>query len=87
MLTRAKRFLIGSYLLQHERLEDRAYYLGYSEIAMKDLGGYRFDTHYADAVNAVTAADIRRVTEKYFAGAPVISLTLPGDPNAGGQKD
>ena len=82
-LARAKKFVIGSYLLAHERIEDRSYYLGYSEIACKDFGGYQFDANYADVINAVTAADVVRVCKKYFSGQPVISLLLPGDPAAG----
>ena len=82
-LARAKRYLIGSYLLAHERLEDRAYYLGYSEIAQKPLGGYRFDTHYADVINAVTADEVQRVSRKYLTDGSVLSMLLPGDPRAG----
>lgn len=82
-LARAKRFLIGAYAIAHERLEDRAYYLGYSEIAQKDLGGYEFDTHYADYVNAVTADDVQRVAQEYLGDGCVIAMLLPGDPNAG----
>lgn len=82
-LTRAKRFLIGSYLIDHERLEQRAYYLGFSEIALQPLGGYRFDTHFADIIDAVTPADIQRVCQKYFSGNPAVSMLLPGSPDAG----
>lgn len=82
-LTRAKRYLIGSYLIDHERLEQRAFYLGFSEIALQPLGGYRFDTHFADIINAVTPADIQRVAQTYFSGNPAVSLLLPGNPNAG----
>ena len=82
-LARAKKYLIGSYLLAHERLEDRAFYLGYSEIAQKPLGGYRFDTHYADIINEVTAADVQRVSRKYLTDGAVLSMLLPGNPTAG----
>jgi zinc protease len=86
-LARAKKFVIGSYLLAHERIEDRSYYLGYSEIGCKPLGGYLFDSNYANAINAVTGADIQRVAKKYFSGAPVISLMLPGDSATGVVND
>jgi predicted Zn-dependent peptidase len=86
-LARAKKYVIGSYLLSHERIEDRSYYLGYSELAIKQFGGYHFDDNYADAINAVTAADIQRVALKWFSGPPVISLLLPGDPSAGVQNE
>jgi len=82
-LARAKNFLIGAHAIAHERIEDRAYFLGYSEIAQSDLGGYDFDTHYDTAVNAVTAADVQRVAKQYLTDGCVISMLLPGDPNAG----
>lgn len=82
-LARAKSVLIGAHEIAHERIADRAYFLGYSEIAQKDLGGYSFDTHYADAVNAVTADDVQRVAKQYLGNGCVIAMLLPGDPNAG----
>lgn len=86
-LDRAKKFVIGSYLIDHERLSQRAYYLGYSEIALEPLGGYRFDTHFADIIDAVTPTDVQRVAQKHFDGNPAISMLLPGDPNAGVLKE
>ena len=83
MLTRAKKFVIGSYLIQHERLLDRAYWLGFSETALKPLGGYLFDTKFADRINAVTPAQVQTVAQKYFSDGYVVSMVLPGDPNAG----
>ncbi|MDR3707466.1 MAG: pitrilysin family protein [Capsulimonadaceae bacterium] len=82
-LQRAKRFLIGSYLIAHERIERRAYFLGYSEIAQKELGGYEFDTNYADAINRVTVDDVQRAAKQYLGDGVVLSMILPGDPNAG----
>jgi zinc protease len=83
MLTRAKKFVIGSYLIRHERLLDRAYWLGFSEIALKPIGGYLFDMHFADAINAVTPAEVQLVAQKYLSNGYVVSMILPGDPNAG----
>jgi predicted Zn-dependent peptidase len=80
---RAKSFLIGGYLIQHERLDRRAYYLGYSEIAQKELGGSNFDQNYAKALNQVTAADVRRAAHQYFGSGAAISIVLPGNPNDG----
>jgi predicted Zn-dependent peptidase len=82
-LARAKRFLIGAHAIAHERIEQRAYFLGYSEIAQAEIGGYNFDTHYEDAVNAVNADDVQRVSKQYLTNGAVISMLLPGDPNAG----
>ena len=44
-LSRAQHFLIGSYALRHERIEDRATLLGTAELSAPD--GYKMDTDYA----------------------------------------
>jgi len=83
-LARAKHFLIGSYALRHERIEDRAALLGVAELSAPD--GYRLDTDYAKYVNAVSATDVQRVALKYFVH-PVISTVEPaasGGSTAGG---
>ena len=74
-LTRAQHYLIGSYALRHERLEDRASLLGAAELSAPD--GYKLDTNYNTYVDAVTAADVQRVALKYF-NHPVISTVEPG---------
>ena len=73
-LSRAQHFLIGSYALRHERIEDRAALLGTAELSAPD--GYKLDTDYAKYINAVTAADVQRVAAKYFVH-PVISTVEP----------
>ena len=79
-LARAQHFLIGSYALRHERIEDRAALLGTAELSAPD--GYKLDTDYAKYINAVTAADVQRVALKYFVH-PVISTVEP-DTKSGG---
>ena len=86
-LARAKKFVIGTAILAHERIEDRSYLLGYADLSFKNLGGYKYDSNYAADINAVTADDVQRVSKKYFGTSPVISLLLPGDPNAGVEND
>jgi len=73
-LSRAQHFLIGSYALRHERIEDRATLLGTAELSSP--AGYKMDTDYASYINAVTAADVQRVAAKYFVH-PVISTVEP----------
>jgi zinc protease len=82
-LARAQHFLIGSYNLRHERIEDRTTLLGIAELSAPD--GYKLDTDYAKYINAVTAADVQRVAAKYFVH-PVISTVEPDikDSIAGG---
>jgi zinc protease len=81
-LARAKHFVIGSYKIKHERLEDRAALLGAAEIGGKD--GMKLDTDFAEYIDAVTIADVQRVAKKYLA-YPAISTveptpdTTPGD--------
>jgi zinc protease len=78
-LIRAKHFLIGSYKIKHERLEDRTTLLGIA--ALESPQGTHFDTDYAHYINAVTAADVQRVAAKYFIH-PAISVVEP-DPQNG----
>ncbi len=78
-LARAQHFLIGSYNLRHERIEDRASLLGAAELSASD--GYKLDTEYAKYINAVTAADVQRVAAKYFVH-PVISTVEPDVKNS-----
>ena len=79
-LARAQHYLIGTYRLRHERLEDRASLLGIAELSSRD--GYKLDTDYARYVNAVTSADVQRVAAKYLVH-PVISTVEP-DPRVVG---
>ena len=72
-LARAQHFLIGSYKIKHERIEDRAYLLGFAEMARGDAA---FDTDYAKYINAVTAADVQRVATTYFVH-PAVSTIEP----------
>ena len=73
-LLRAQHYLIGSYALRHERLEDRASLLGAAEMSTPD--GYKLDTDYNASINAVTAADVQRVANKYLIH-PAISTVEP----------
>lgn len=73
-LERAKRYLIGNHALQHERVRDRALYLGKYEA----LGvGYQFDFQLADKIRRVSREDIARVCAKYMDRPS--SVVLAGD--------
>lgn len=62
-LERAKRYTIGSYALRHQRLRDRAFHLGWLEA----IGvGCEYDTAFESKIEAVTAADVRKVAKKCF---------------------
>lgn len=79
-LIRAKHYVIGSYKIRHERLEDRATLLGIA--ALEAPEGTKFDTDYAHYINSVTLADIQRILAKYFVH-PAVSVVEP-DASQGG---
>lgn len=72
-LERAKGYTIGTYALQHQRLLDRAFNLGWLET----IGaGYDFDKQFESAVEKVTAEDVQKVAQKYFGNYAAV-LLLP----------
>ncbi len=70
-LQRAKGYTIGAYALSHQHLIDRAVLLGWAETTGL---GWEFDVNYADMIDKVTAADVQRVANKYFANHATIML-------------
>jgi len=83
-LARAKHYLIGSYLIKHETLQDRADLLGTAAVGTS--AGADFDINYATYINAVTAADVSRVAAKYF-NHPAICTIEPDTNPASVGKD
>lgn len=74
-IERAKKLIIGTYALRHQRVRDRAYFLGWYET----IGlGYGFDRQFADKIEAVTHQDVQRVAEKYLRHVAV-AVTMPKD--------
>jgi predicted Zn-dependent peptidase len=72
-LIRAKRYLLGSYALSHQRMKDQAYALAWYEI----LGiGIEFEERYADSVHAVTATQVQQAAQTVL-GRFVLALTMP----------
>jgi predicted Zn-dependent peptidase len=60
-LAKAKRYLLGSYALSHQRMKDQAYSLAWYEV----LGlGAGFGERYAAAVQAVTAAGVQAAAQQ-----------------------
>lgn len=80
-LERAKGYTVGTYALQHQRLLDRAFHLGWLEI----IGlGHEFDRTFAQSVDAVSAEDVQRVARKYLGNyAAVLLLPKTQSPPAG----
>lgn len=74
-LERAKRYTIGAYALRHQRLRDRAYYLGWLEA----IGlGAEHDIQFAAKIEAVTPTDVQRIAKKYLKNY-VVTIVLPGN--------
>lgn len=72
-LERAKRYTIGRYALEHQRLRDRAFHLGW----MEAIGlGCDYDSDYASKIEAVTAEDVQNVARKYFTNYS-LTIVLP----------
>lgn len=62
-LERAKKYLIGTFLLEHEENKKQAFYLGFYEI----LGlGYQFDKEYVEEIRRVNLSTLKKVVQKYF---------------------
>lgn len=70
-LERAKNYVLGNYLIDHETAERRAWYIGWYET----LGaGARMDGRYPQLIRALTSEDLRRVAEKYLQNYVVSTL-------------
>lgn len=76
-LTRAKKYIIGRFLLDHQTNLRQAWYLGWYEMLRL---GYHFDEKYPELVEKVTAEDIMRVARRYF-NHPAIEILQPASVN------
>jgi zinc protease len=72
-LQRAKGYTIGSYSLTHQHLIDRAFQLAWLETTGL---GYETYKSFPDAIEKVTAEDVKRVANKYFTNSASV-LLLP----------
>ncbi len=72
-LTHAKRYLLGSYALSHQRMKDQAYALAWYGILGLESG---FEDRYREAIQAVTAADVQRAAQAVL-GRFVLAVTMP----------
>jgi len=73
-LKRAQGFLLGNYAMDRRTNARQAWYLAFYEI--EGVGG-DFPERYRAAVQAVTAADVMRVAQRYLAVPTVVILRPP----------
>ena len=73
-LARAKAFLLGNLTMDRRTTARDAWYLAFFEVVG---AGWNFPERYARAVEAVTAADVGRVAQRYLAGPTVVVLQPP----------
>lgn len=75
-LARAKAYIVGGYLREHESNSQQASHMAYWHI----MGmGAAYDEAYPDRVRAVTTRDVMRVANKYFLD-PTTVLLRPAEP-------
>ena len=73
-LARAKALVKGRYALRHERLKDRAWLLGWSEV----MGlGADLDASFDARIDAVTPDQVQRLARRVLGANHVLALTLP----------
>jgi zinc protease len=71
-LDRARNYIIGKYLIDHQTNIKKAFYLAWFEF----FGlGYKFDSEYPEHIRSVTVRDIRRIARKYFKMPALVILT------------
>jgi predicted Zn-dependent peptidase len=70
-LDRAKTYTIGSYALSHQRVRDRAFYLGWYEL----LGlGHEFDIEFPSLIASVNLEQVQASARAYLQHQVVVSL-------------
>lgn len=73
-LERARNYVIGKFLIDHQTNYKRAYYLGLYETYGMGLG---MDEEYPVRIGSVTAEQVREVANKYLTDDPVIVELVP----------
>ena len=72
-IAHAKRYLLGSYALSHQRMKDQAYALAWYGILGLESG---FEARYTAAIEAVTAADVQQTAQAVLRRF-VLAVTMP----------
>jgi len=78
-MERAKNFIIGKFLINHQTNLKKAFYLAWFELYGM---GWAFDDHYPDLLRSVTGKDVRRVARKYFRSPSIVNLVPEKPPES-----
>ncbi|MCX5781554.1 MAG: pitrilysin family protein [Elusimicrobia bacterium] len=73
-LNEAKNYIRGAYLLDHQTISRKAWYIGWWEMLGK---GYDYDQKYIEDLMAVTPEQIQKAAKKYFTGQSVTVEVVP----------
>ena len=74
-LARAKAYLLGNFALDRRTNARQAWYLAFFEV----IGaGWDFPERYAQALDAVTAADVEAAAQRFLARPTIVVLQPPG---------
>lgn len=74
-LLRAKNYLVGKFLIDHQKNYRRGFYLGHFD----QMGlGWQMDDLYASLIAGVTAEQVQQVANIIFAGKPTVVELDPG---------
>ncbi|MCX7625993.1 MAG: insulinase family protein [Candidatus Sumerlaeaceae bacterium] len=79
-LERTKNYIIGKYLISHQRNSAVAFYLGSYEIVGL---GWRMDEEYVQRVRQVHAEDILEVARQYLHTPTIVEVRPQSPPNGG----
>jgi len=76
-LSRAKRYVIGSYALKHEKSADQAFLLGWWETCG---GGWSEDQSFPQKVEKVSKEDVVRLAKEYFDLQAAVAVLAESSP-------
>jgi zinc protease len=83
-LVRARKVLSRQYIQQSETVSGQAGALGFYEMIASN--GYEFAVTYLDRIEHITAADIKRVANKYLSSKDYVQVAIEPAPRPPGQR-
>lgn len=83
-LERTKNYVVGKYLIGHQRNSAVAFYLGSYEIVGL---GWRMDEEYVQRIRQVHSEDVLEVARQYIDSPTIVEIRPQASPDVGGAKD